>query len=98
MNSGTMGRASFTATACAGECRRVLGFVLGGDKAVGFLLVAGLEGGLLFGDEVFAIEGAPVATEYPVTAFHVLVHVVSMNRLHPPALASSGRVKVIYPE
>ena len=80
------------------ERGRVLGFVFGGDEAVGFLLVAGFEGGLLFGDEVLAIEGAPVAAEYPVTAFHVSVHVVSMNRLHPPALASYGRVKVIYPE
>ena len=42
------------------ERGRVLGFVLGGDEAEGFVLVAGFEGGLLFGDEVFAVEGAPV--------------------------------------
>jgi len=80
------------------ECRRVLSFVLGCNEAVGLVLVAGFEGGLLFGDEVFAIKGAPVTAEYPITAFHISVHVVSMNRLDPPALASCRRVKVIYPE
>ena len=41
------------------ERGRVLGFVLGGDKAKRLVLVAGLEGGLLLGNEVFAIVGAP---------------------------------------
>ena len=77
------------------ECGRVLGFVLGGNEAVGFGLVAGLEGGLLLGHEVFAVKSPPAPAEYAETVLHVIIHVLSMNRPDPPALASSGRVKAV---
>src|ERR1035441_2214825 len=70
----------------ASQLLRVFVFVSGGDEADRFFLVAGLEGGLLFGDEVFAIVGAPATAEHPVTVFHVLIHVVSMNHPTRPAL------------
>ena len=77
------------------ECWCVLGFVFSGDEPVGFGLVAGLETALLFGDEVFAVIRAPPTAEHPITIFHFTIHVVSMNRPCPPALASSGRVKPV---
>ncbi len=42
------------------ECGSLLVFVLGRDEAKGFVLVASLEGFLFAGDEVFAVEGAPI--------------------------------------
>ncbi len=75
----------------ATESRSVLGFILRGDKPMGFVFVAGLEGLLLAGDEVFAVIGAPGAEEYAVALFHVLFHVVNMNQLDSSPLASSVR-------
>ena len=80
------------------ERGRFLGFIFGGDKAERLVLVAGFEGGLRFGDEVFAIIGAPATAEHPESVFHLLIHVVSMNHLESPPLASNGRVKVNLPE
>ena len=41
------------------EGGRVLGFILGGDEAIGFVLVTRFEGFLFPGNEVFAVVGAP---------------------------------------
>jgi hypothetical protein len=76
------------------ERGRVLGFVSGGDEAERLVFVAGFEGVLLFGYEVFAVVGAPATAEHAETVFHLLIHVVSMNHPLPPPLASSERVKV----
>jgi len=63
--------------------------VFGGDEPVGFGLVTGAQRGLLFGEEVFAVIGAPAPAEDPVSVFHRLIHVRSMNHLDPTSLASS---------
>ena len=56
------------------ERGRVLGFVFGGDEAIGFVLVARFEGFLFLGNEVFAVKSAPAAAEHPVTIFHLMSH------------------------
>jgi len=71
----------------------LFGFVLGGDQTVGFITLAGVQGFLLLGDDVFAVIGASGPAEDAVTILHVSIHVMSMNRLELNALASSGRVK-----
>jgi hypothetical protein len=50
---------------------------------------------LLLGHEVFAVKSPPAPAEYAETVLHVIIHVLSMNRPDPPALASSGRVKAV---
>jgi hypothetical protein len=74
------------------ERRGVLILVPGGDDAVGFVLVAGLEGFLFLGGDVFAIVNSPRTEEYTVTLFHVLFHALNMNQPDPVSSASSGRV------
>ena len=56
------------------ERGRVFGFVLGGDEAVGFVLVSRFEGFLFPGNDVFGVESAPAAAEHPVTIFHLMSH------------------------
>jgi len=68
-------------------------FIPGRNETKSFVLVAGAESGLLFGDEVFAVVGAPTPAEDAVTVLHFLTHVVSMSQPDPPPLASCGRVK-----
>ena len=75
------------------ECWPVLRFIFGCDKTIGFILVTGFKGGLLLGNEVFAVECAPSALKYTVTILHSSIHVVNMNQLDSSPLASSGRVR-----
>ena len=56
------------------EGGRDFGFIFGSHQAKGFVLVASLEGGLLFGNEVFAVVGAPAPAEHAVTVIHCLIH------------------------
>jgi hypothetical protein len=65
-------------------------FVLGGDEAIGFVLVAGLEGFLFAGGVVLIIVNSPRAKEYAVSLFHVIFHVMTMNQLDLTPLASCG--------
>jgi hypothetical protein len=74
------------------ESGGLLVLVLGGDKAKGFVLVAGLEGLLFLGNEVFAVIDAPGAEEYVVTVFHLSIHVLNMNQPVAVPSASSDRV------
>jgi len=53
--------------------------VLGGDEAVGFVLVAGVEGFLFAGGVILAVINTPRAEEYAVSLFHVIFHVMTMN-------------------
>src|SRR5205085_676259 len=94
---GSLGRSGITcrpvnAGAVMAKARMLLGFVPGGDEAIRFVLVACVKGLLFFGDEVFAIEGAPVASEDTEACFHFMLHVVSMNCPFRPRLAGCGRV------
>jgi hypothetical protein len=77
--------------------RVLIVFVPGGDQAVGLVAVAGVEGFLFAGGDVFAVVGAPVPAEDTVTVFHQLIHVASMNPLELTALASRGRDKPCRP-
>jgi hypothetical protein len=48
---------------------------------MGFVFVAGVEGFLFAGEEVFAVERAPTPAEDAVTDLHRMTHVVSMSQL-----------------
>src|SRR5882724_5561120 len=74
------------------ECGSFCVLVAGGDDAIGFVLVAGLEGFLFLGGEVFAVVNSPRTEEHTVALFHVLLHVLNMNQPEPISSASSGRV------
>src|SRR5882724_3252944 len=73
------------------ECGSFCVLVAGGDDAIGFVLVAGLEGFLFLGGEVFAVINSPRTEEHTVALFHVLLHVMNMNQPEPISSASSGR-------
>ena len=77
----------------AAERRGFLVFVLGRNEPVGFVLVAGLEGGLLAGRVVFVVEDTPRPKEYTVSLFHVIFHFMTMNQLELTSLASCDRVR-----
>ena len=69
--SGGVARLPIDARQMAAERRGFFVFVLGRDEAIGFVLVAGLEGFLFAGGEVFAVIDAPRPEEYTVALFHV---------------------------
>ena len=92
--SGGVARLPIHPRQMAAECRGFLVFVLGRDEPKGFVLVAGLEGCLFAGLVVFVVKDAPRPEEYAVSLFHVIFHVMTMNQLDLPPLASCGRVRL----
>src|SRR5260221_9604451 len=54
----------YTRRKVAGECGSFFVLVAGGDHAIGFVLVAGLEGFLFLGGEVFAVVNSPRTEEH----------------------------------
>jgi hypothetical protein len=67
------------------ERGRGFGFVLGGDEAIGFVLVARFEGFLFLGNEVFAVKKCPSRGGTPGNDFSSHVSwVMSMSQPDPP--------------
>ena len=92
--SGGVARFPIHSRQMAAESRGFFVLVLGRDEPKGFVLVAGLEGGLLAGGVVFVVVNTPRAKEYAESLFHVMFHLMTMNQLDLTPLASSGRVFV----
>lgn len=78
-SSGRVARLPVNARKVAAEGGRFFMFVLGGDEAVGFVLVAGLEGFLFLGDEVFAVVDTKGGGRQ-CSIVSCSLHVVNMNQ------------------